>query len=77
VTQKRTDGGVCVQRTLSTRTVHVDFRAHHAMIAQQGSYVLSRAAGCSRQVKVKLYTRAVTGADVIVHRRGTITSIYA
>jgi hypothetical protein len=77
VTQKRTDGSVCIQRTLSTRTVHVDFTAHHAMITQQGSYVLSRAAGCSRQVKVKLYTKAVSGADVVVHRRGTITSMYA
>jgi hypothetical protein len=76
VTQKRTDGTACVQRTLSSRTVHVDFKAHHAMIAQQGSYVLSRAAGCTRQVKVKLYTKAVSGADVIVHRRGTITNIY-
>jgi hypothetical protein len=74
--QRSTTGGYCAVRTLAVRTVHVDRRTHHAMVAVRGSYTLATAPGCTRTVRVKLQVRVVSGADAVIHRRGTIVSVY-
>jgi hypothetical protein len=74
--QKSTRGGYCAVKTVATHTVHVGRTVHHAMIGQRGSFVLSTARGCARAVRVKIYTQVLSGADVVIHRRGTITSVY-
>ena len=76
VQQRSTGGGYCAARTLSTRTVRIDRQTHHAMITQRGSYTLSTARGCAPSVRVKLDVRVLSGADVVIHRRGTIVSVY-
>jgi hypothetical protein len=74
--QKAAGGGYCRVVTLSTRTVRVDRNVHHAMVTQRGSFTLSTARGCTRTVRIKQYARVLAGADVVIHRRGTITSVY-
>jgi hypothetical protein len=74
--QKAAGGGYCRVVTLSTRTVRVDRAVHHAMVAQRGTFTLSTARGCTRTVRVKQYAQVLPGADVVLHRRGTITSVY-
>jgi hypothetical protein len=74
--QRRKGGGYCVVKAVSARTVHVGAKVHHAMIAQAGTYTLSRSSTCTREVMVKVYVRVLGGADVLVHRRGTITNVY-
>jgi hypothetical protein len=74
--QRATRGGYCRVVTLSTRTVRVVRAVHHAMVTQRGTFTLSTARGCTRTVRVKLYARVLAGADVVIHRRGTITSVY-
>jgi hypothetical protein len=74
--QRSIAGGYCAVLTLATRTVRIDGRTHHAMITQRGTMTLSAARGCARSVRVKLYVRVLGGADVVIHRRGTIVSVY-
>jgi hypothetical protein len=74
--QRSAGGGYCAVRTVSVRTVRVDRTTHHTMISQFGTYTLSTAPGCARTVRVKLAVRVLGGADLVVHRRGTITSVY-
>jgi hypothetical protein len=74
--QKAAGGGYCRVVTLSTRTVRVDRKVHHAMVTQRGSFTLSTARGCTRTVRIKQYASVLAGADVVIHRRGTITSGY-
>lgn len=74
--QLRAGGGYCSVRTVSTRTVHVDAKVHHAMVAQAGTYTLARSSACTREVTVKVYVRVLSGADLLVHRRGSITNVY-
>jgi hypothetical protein len=74
--QAATRGGYCAVRTVSSRTVRVDRRTHHAMITQSGVYTLSTARGCARTVRAKLYVEVLGGADLVVHRRGTIVNVF-
>ena len=74
--QPAAGGGYCAIRTLSARTVRVGRAEHHAMISQRGTFPLSTAPGCTRTVRVKLAVRVLAGADLVIHRRGTITSVY-
>jgi hypothetical protein len=74
--QRAVGGGYCAVRTVASRTVHVDAKTHHAMVAQSGTYRLSGAGKCTRDVTVKVYTRILGGADVVVHRKGSITTVY-
>ena len=74
--QKAAAGGYCAVQTLSTRTVRVGKAQHHAMVAKRGTFTLSTAVGCTRTVRVKLAIRVLAGADVVAHRRGTITSVF-
>jgi hypothetical protein len=74
--QKAVGGWYCAVRTVSARTVHVSAKVHHAMIAQAGRFTLSRSRACTRSVITKVHTRVLSGADVLVHRRGSITNVY-
>jgi hypothetical protein len=74
--QRAAGGGYCRVVTLSTRTVVLTRTVHHATIAQHGTFTLSTARGCARTVRVKQYARVLSGADLVIHRRGTITSVY-
>ena len=74
--QTATRGGYCAVRTLAARTVQVGRGTHHAMVVQSGAVTLSTAKGCSRTVRAKLYVQVLGGADVVIHRRGTIVSVY-
>lgn len=74
--QPAAGGGSCAVRTLSARTVRVGKAQHHTMVAERGTFPLSTAPGCTRTVRVKLAVTVLAGADVVLHRRGTITSVY-
>jgi hypothetical protein len=74
--QTAIDGGYCAVRTLAARTVRVGRGTHHAMVAQSGTVTLSTARGCSRTVRAELHVQVLSGADVVIHRRGTMVSVY-
>ena len=74
--QSRADGGVCNARVVSQRTVHIDGTTHHGMISQQGSYTVVRTPGCTGDVRVEQRTRVLSGAEIVVHRKGTVTNVY-
>jgi hypothetical protein len=74
--QRNTRGGYCQTRAVSTRLVHINRYVHHATVTQIGTFPISRAPGCTRNVRVKLYISVLSGADVVVHRRGTITNAW-
>jgi hypothetical protein len=76
VQQIATGGGYCAVRTIASRTVRVDRRTHHAMVAQSGSYTPSTARGCASGVRAKLYVQVLSGADVVIHRRATIVNVF-
>lgn len=69
-------GGYCQSRLLSTRTVFIDKWLHHAQVYQGGRLVLSRATGCSSTVRAKLRVSVLSGSDLVVHRQGTLTSVF-
>ena len=70
------DGEICAQRTVSRRTAQIAPKAHHDMISQQASYALSPSSNCTRNVRIKQYVKVLGGADIVVHRRGTMTNVY-
>jgi len=69
-------GGYCQSRVLSGKTVFIDKWLHHAEVYQRGTFTLSRARDCVPTVRVKLRVSALSGADLVVHRQGTLTSVY-
>ena len=49
---------------------------HHVVVFQRGASVpVSTAPACSRTFRIKVYVKHVSGAAVIAHKQGTITSI--
>jgi hypothetical protein len=74
--QLRADGSICALRTLSSRRTHITPKAHHAVISQNTSYVMSLTNGCSGELRIMQRARVISGADIVVHRRGTITNLY-
>ena len=69
-------GGYCRSRVLSSKTLFIDKWLHHADTYQSGRFTLSRAGGCVPTVRVKLRVTVLSGADLVVHRQGTLTSIF-
>ena len=69
-------GGYCQSRVLSSKTFFIDKWLHHADAHQAGTFTLSRARGCLPTVRVKLRVNVLSGADLVVHRQGTLTSIF-
>jgi hypothetical protein len=69
-------GGYCQSRVLSGKTIFIDKWLHHAEVYQAGTFTLSRASGCLPTVRVKLRVIVLSGADLVVHRHGTLTSIF-
>jgi hypothetical protein len=47
---------------------------HHKMIYGGGSATVSTASDCSRDFRIKIYTKHVSGSSVVVHTQGTITA---
>ncbi|MCA2218779.1 hypothetical protein [Jidongwangia harbinensis] len=76
VRQGSTTGGHCAVRTVASHTVHVAKRVHHAMVSPAGTFTLSAAPGCGRVVRAQVHVRVLGGADLVIHRKGTITSLY-
>jgi len=72
----RSGGGYCQSRVLSSKTFFIDKWLHHADAHQAGTFTLSRARGCLPTVRVKLRVNVLSGADLVVHRQGTLTSIF-
>ena len=48
---------------------------HHVVLFQSGAVTISTAPDCSRDFKIKVYVKNVSGADLIVHKQGTITAV--
>jgi hypothetical protein len=57
------------RRTLITRDVH------HVVLFQSSAVTISTAPDCSRDFRIKVYVKHVSGADLIVHKQGTITAV--
>jgi hypothetical protein len=57
------------RRTLITKDVH------HVVLFQSGAVTISTAPGCSRDFRIKVYVKHVSGAKLIVHKQGTITAV--
>ena len=57
------------RRTLITRDVH------HVVLFQSGAVTISTSPDCSRDFKIKVYVKHVSGAKLIVHKQGTITAV--
>ena len=57
------------RQTLITKDVH------HVVLFQSGNVPISTASDCSRDFKIKVLVKHVSGADVIVHKQGTITAV--
>jgi hypothetical protein len=57
------------RRTLITRDVH------HVVLFQSGMVTISTAPDCSRDFRIKVYVKHVSGAKLIVHKQGTITAV--
>ena len=57
------------RRTLITKDVH------HVVLFQSAAVTISTAPDCSRDFKIKVYVKHVSGADLIVHKQGTITAV--
>jgi hypothetical protein len=57
------------RQTLITKDVH------HVVLFQSGSVTISTAPDCSRDFKIKVLVKHVSGADLIVHKQGTITGV--
>jgi hypothetical protein len=69
-------GGYCATKTVASRLLHVNRDVHHQMIYHTGTYTISRSAACTGTVRIKVYIQVLSGADLIVHRGGTITALY-
>jgi hypothetical protein len=70
-------GGYCAVETLADRTLHVNKFVHHVNVYHDGVYRMIRGnAACRPSVRVKIYVQALSGADLVVHRGGTIVSAY-
>jgi hypothetical protein len=57
------------RQTLITKDVH------HVVLFQSGNVAVSTAPDCSRNFKLKVMVKHVSGADLIVHQQGTITAV--
>lgn len=75
--QRNVSGGFCVTRVVSSRDVRITPAVHHYMSYKQGTFTLSTAKGCTRSVRVKVRATLLSGSDLVLHRPGSATTVFA
>jgi hypothetical protein len=58
------------------RNVHISSDVHHQMLYAGGAVSVSTGADCSRNFRIRIYVKSVSGSAVVVHRQGTIVSAF-
>jgi hypothetical protein len=72
-----TAGGFCVSQVARSADVKITAQTHHFMSYKYAYFTLSADASCTRSVRVKVRATVLSGSDLVLHRPGSATTVFA